>query len=99
MKRDGRPFDQEALEKLRLLAVERVRNGEPASEAIAAYGFNRTTIYKWLAAAKQAGVGVNALRSGKRTGRLRVRARPDLLRSFFDATELRLYDSNGALKI
>ena len=35
------------------MAVERVREGEPAAEVIAAYGFNRTTIYKWLKAALQ----------------------------------------------
>jgi transposase len=53
------------------MAVERVRNGEPASEVIAAYGFNRTSIYKWLNAAKRPGVGVRALRSTKGTGRPR----------------------------
>jgi transposase len=38
---------------------------------IAAYGFNRTTIYKWLKAALQPGVGIKALRSTKATGRPR----------------------------
>ena len=71
MKRDGRTFDHETLEAIRLMAVERVRDGEPASEVIAAYGFNRTTIYKWLKAALQPGVGVKALRSTKATGRPR----------------------------
>jgi transposase len=71
MKRDGRTFDHETLEAIRLMAVERVREGEPASEVIAAYGFNRTTIYKWLKAALQPGVGVKALRSTKVTGRPR----------------------------
>ena len=68
MKRDGRTFDHETLEAIRLMAVERVRDGEPAAEVIAAYGFNRTTIYKWLRAALQPGVGVRALRSTKATG-------------------------------
>lgn len=63
MKRDGRTFDHQMLEKIRLMAVERVRKGEPASEVIAAYGFNRTTIYKWLKAALKPGVGIKALRS------------------------------------
>ena len=39
------------------MAVERVREGESAAEVIAAYGFNRTTIYKWLNAALQSGAG------------------------------------------
>jgi transposase len=71
VKRDGRTFDHETLEAIRLMAVERVREGESASEVIAAYGFNRTTIYKWLKAALQPGVGVKALRSTKATGRPR----------------------------
>jgi transposase len=71
MKRDGRAFDHQTLEAIRRMAVERVREGEPASEVIAAYGFNRTTIYKWLKAALQPGVGIKALRSTKATGRPR----------------------------
>ena len=71
MKRDGRTFDHQTLEAIRLMAVERVRDGEPASEVIAAYGFNRTTIYKWIQAALQPGVGIKALRSTRATGRPR----------------------------
>ena len=50
------------------MAVERVRKGEPASEVIAAYGFSRTTIYKWLNKAKGRGRGLAALRSRKACG-------------------------------
>ena len=71
MKRDGRTFDHQTLEAIRLMAVERVREGEPASAVIAAYGFNRTTIYKWIQAALRPGVGIRALRSTKATGRPR----------------------------
>lgn len=71
MKRDGRSFDHQTLEQIRLMAVERVREGESAAEVIAAYGFNRTTIYQWLKAALQPGVGIKALRSTKATGRPR----------------------------
>ena len=53
------------------MAVERVREGESASEVIAAYGFNRTTIYKWIKAALRPGVGIKALRSTPATGRPR----------------------------
>lgn len=53
------------------MAVERVREGESASEVIAAYGFNRTTIYKWLNAALRPGLGIKALRSTKASGRPR----------------------------
>ena len=71
MKRDGRTFDHQTLEAIRLMAVERVREGESASKVIEAYGFNRTTIYKWLQAALRPGLGIRALRSTKATGRPR----------------------------
>ena len=71
MKRDGRTLDHQTLEAIRLMAVERVREGESAAEVIAAYGFNRTTIYKWLKVALRPGVGVKGLRSTKGTGRPR----------------------------
>jgi len=71
MKRDGRTLDRQTLEAIRLMAVERVREGESAAEVIAAYGFNRTTIYKWLKAALRPGLGIKALRSTKATGRPR----------------------------
>ena len=71
MKRDGRTLDHRTLEAIRLMAVERVREGERAAEVIEAYGFNRTTIYKWLKAALRPGVGIKALRSTKATGRPR----------------------------
>lgn len=71
MKRDGRTLDHRTLEAIRLMAVERVREGERASEVIEAYGFNRTTIYKWLKAAFGPGGSIKALRSTKATGRPR----------------------------
>jgi len=72
MKRDGRTFDRKTLEEIRLMAVEGVCEGEPAAKVIEAYGFNRTTIYKWLNAALQPGRGIRALRSTKGTGRPRT---------------------------
>jgi transposase len=72
MKRDGRGLDHRTLEAIRLMAVERVREGEPASSVIASYGFSRTTIYKWVAAAAKPGVGLKALLSRPATGRPRT---------------------------
>ncbi|WP_287758252.1 helix-turn-helix domain-containing protein, partial [Acidiphilium sp.] len=57
MQRDGRSFDHRSLETIRLMAIERVREGERPSAVIASYGFCRTTIYKWLRAAKAPGGG------------------------------------------
>jgi transposase len=71
MRRDGRSFDHRTLEAIRLMAVERVREGEHASLVIAAYGFNRTTIYRWIKAAATPGVGLAGLRSRPATGRPR----------------------------
>src|ERR1035441_3494441 len=62
MQRDGRSLDHGTLETIRLMAVERVREGERASSVISSYGFNRTTIYKWLAVVSSPGKGLNALR-------------------------------------
>lgn len=71
MKRDGRTLDHQTLEAIRLMAVDRIREGERASEVIESYGFNRTTIYKWIKAAFRRGGSVKALRSTKATGRPR----------------------------
>jgi transposase len=67
-----RSFDHGTLEAIRLMAVERVREGERASAVISSYGFNRTTIYKWLAVVSSPGKGVKALRSRPATGRPRT---------------------------
>ena len=71
MRRDGRGFDHRTLEAIRLMAVERVRDGERPSSVIASFGFNRTTIYRWLEAASKPGVGLSALHSRPATGRPR----------------------------
>jgi transposase len=64
-------FDHRTLEAIRLMAVERVRSGERSSSVVASYGFNRTTIYRWLDAAAKPGVGLRALYSRPATGRPR----------------------------
>jgi transposase len=71
MRRDGRGFDHRTLEAIRLMAVERVRDGERPSSVVASFGFHRTTIYKWLSAAAKPGVGLQALHSRPATGRPR----------------------------
>ena len=71
MKRDGRRLDHQTLATLRLMAVERVRDGEAPSAVMASYGFCRTTIYKWLEAVRQPGVGLKALQSRPASGRPR----------------------------
>jgi hypothetical protein len=46
MKRDGRSFDHQTLEAIRLMAIERVREGEAPSAVIASFGFASTMIYR-----------------------------------------------------
>ena len=71
MKRDGRTLDHETLEEIRLMAVQRVWEGERPSVVIASYGFARPVIYRWLREARGKGRGLRALRSRKGTGRPR----------------------------
>jgi Winged helix-turn helix len=65
------PVDH-GLETIRMMAIERVKEGASPSEVIAGHGFSRTTIYKWIKAAIHSGRGINALRSTKATGRPRT---------------------------
>ncbi len=72
MKRDGRTLDHATSEIIRLMAIDRVREGESPATVIASYGFNRTSIYRWIKAAMRPGIGIKALRSTKATGRPRA---------------------------
>jgi transposase len=66
MKIDGRTLSHEVSEKIRQMAVQRVQAGELPSTVIASYGLCRTSIYRWLRAAKQR--GPDALRARKPPG-------------------------------
>jgi len=70
MKRDGRCLDHQTLEALRLMAMERLAEGEAASAVMASFGFCRTTIYKWQRKARGR-KGLEALRSRIGSGRPR----------------------------
>jgi transposase len=61
MRIDGRTLSHEMSEHIRLMALRRVREGERASDVMRSYGLCRTTIYRWLRAAKRGGEA--ALRS------------------------------------
>jgi transposase len=71
MKIDGRTLDHPTLEQIRLMAIRRVREGEDPGAVISSYGFNRTTIYKWMRIAAGSGNGLRALSSTRGTGRPR----------------------------
>jgi transposase len=67
MRIDGRTLNHATSEHLRVMAVRRVREGEQPSSVIRSYGLCRTTIYRWLRAAKRG--GERALKARKHPGR------------------------------
>jgi len=66
MKIDGRTLDHKTSETIRIMAVRRVREGEAPSVVMNNYGLCRTSIYRWLRAAKAGGEA--ALKSRKHPG-------------------------------
>lgn len=71
MKRDGRTLDHLTLEEMRVLAVQRMNEGEHPEVVAASLGLNRSWAYKCRAAASGRGRGLRMLRSTKGTGRPR----------------------------
>lgn len=71
MKRDGRTLAHNTLEEMRVLAVQRMNEGEHPADVAASFGLNRSWAYKCRAAARGRGHGLKALRSTKGTGRPR----------------------------
>ena len=55
MKLDGRTLSHEMSEKIRLMAVQRVKEGETPSVVIRSFGLGRTSIYRWLTAERTHG--------------------------------------------
>jgi transposase len=71
MRRDGRILAHNTLEEMRVLAVQRINEGEHPAEVAALFGLHRSWAYKCLAATKGRGHGLKALRSTKGSGRPR----------------------------
>jgi transposase len=69
MKKDGRSHDRKTKETIRIMAVERILEGESVSVVMASYGLCRTTGYKWLAKATGHGRGMRCLAMRKGSGR------------------------------
>ena len=64
---DGRKISPEAMEEIRIRAVERVQAGESPEVVIKTLGFARACIYNWLARYRAG--GWHRLRTGQRSGR------------------------------
>jgi len=71
MKRDGRTLAHNTLEEMRVLAVQRMSEGEHPEAVAASFGMNRSWAYKCRATARGRGHGLKSLRSTKATGRPR----------------------------
>jgi len=71
MKRDGRKISRKALEEMRLMAYERMVEGEHPADVSASFGFHRGWAYKVRAKARGRGRGQRALRSRSGAGRPR----------------------------
>jgi transposase len=63
---DGRTLSHEVSEQIRIMAVRRVREGERPSDVVRSYGLCRTTIYRWLRAARRG--GEKSLKARKSSG-------------------------------
>ena len=68
-KTDGRKISPEAMEEIRIRAVQRVQAGESPEVVIKTLGFARACIYNWLARYRSG--GWHGLRTGQRSGRPR----------------------------
>jgi len=64
---DGRKYDHETLEKIRVEAVRKVQSGESPEEVIRAIGFSSRRIYEWLSWYRSG--GWDALKARRATGR------------------------------
>lgn len=67
MKLDGRTLSHEMSEKIRRMAVQRVKEGEKPSAVVTSFGLCRTSIYPWLRAESKK--GEQALAASKHPGR------------------------------
>lgn len=67
MKIDGRTLSHEVSEKIRHMAIQRVKEGEKPSVVIKSFGLSRTSIYPWIRAEHKH--GVPALAARKHPGR------------------------------
>jgi len=71
MKRDGRTLDHKTLEAMRLMAVQRMVEGERPAAVAASFGLHRSWAFKCRAAVRGRGRGPKVLHSRKGTGRPR----------------------------
>ena len=64
---DGRKLDHHTLEQLRIRTVSQIQAGASPEVMAKSFGFNRTTVYNWLAAVREG--GLDALKAKPIPGR------------------------------
>ncbi len=64
---DGRKYDHMTLESIRLLAMDKVANGESPASVVQSLGLSRSCIYRWMAKFRDGGTG--ALKAKRIVGR------------------------------
>lgn len=64
---DGRKLDHTTLEAIRIRACEQIENGARVEDIVASLGFNRSTVFGWVAAYRKG--GAEALRAKPVPGR------------------------------
>jgi transposase len=64
---DGRKLDHAALEAIRIRACEQIENGARPEDVVTSLGFNRSTVFGWIAAYRKG--GAEALRARPVPGR------------------------------
>jgi len=64
---DGRRLSHKTREEIRIMAVQRVEDGESPEDVVRALGFHRSCIYDWLAKYREG--GIEALRTKRIPGR------------------------------
>ena len=79
-KQDGRRLSHEALEQIRITAVQRVQAGESPEAVIKSIGFQRVCIYRWLSAYRFG--GIDALRAKKLDGRPAILSGEQLMKLY-----------------
>lgn len=82
MKKDGRIHDRKTKEAIRMMAVERILEGEDVTTVMASYGLCRTTAYKWLAKVRGPGRGKRCLVARQGSGRTPKLTRAQRLQVF-----------------
>lgn len=68
MKSDGLTLDHKTLEQMRLIAAQRMSEGERPAALAASFGLHRSWAFKCRAAVRGPGRGVKVLRSRQGTG-------------------------------